>query len=299
MNAKTRMAALAVWRDHAGRFSWLKAVVLGLVLCPGAELAVLWATQGLGPRPVTEVLHGLGEWTVWFLLLTLAVTPARTVFDWPRVVQLRRLLGLATAAYALAHLTLFCVDQKWRLGTVVTEIALRFYLAIGCAALVMLLVLAATSTDGWQKRLGRDWKRLHRLVFVLLPLALWHYFLQSKADVGPAVLATGAASWLVLWRVAPRPWRGRFWLLPLLALVAGGVAAGIEAAWYALANGAQAGRVLAANLDIAFGPRPAVQVAIWGGVVVVLALARRVGRRLGGARRPRGAGPLGAATPGE
>ena len=85
----------------------------------------------------------------------------------------------------------------------------------------MLGVLAVTSTDGWQKRLGRRWKRLHRLVFVLLPLALWHYFLQSKSDVTDAVFVTGLACWLVLWRLAPKRWRGRLALLPPLALVPG------------------------------------------------------------------------------
>ena len=104
---------------------------------------------------------------------------------------------------------LYCIDQKWQLGHVAAEIALRFYLTIGFAALLLLGVLAATSTDGWQKRLGRRWKRLHRLVFVLLPLALFHYFLQSKSDVTDAVFVTGLACWLVLWRLAPKRWQGR------------------------------------------------------------------------------------------
>jgi sulfoxide reductase heme-binding subunit YedZ len=283
MNPNSPFRALAIWRDHGGRFSPLKAATLVLVLLPAANLALGWSLHALGGRPITEVLHGLGDWTVRLLLLTLAVTPARAVLDWPGVVKLRRMLGVTTACYAGAHFLLYCIDQKWLPGTIASEIALRFYLTIGFATLLMLGVLAATSTDGWQKRLGWRWKRLHRLVFVLLPLALLHYFLQSKANVGAAVLATGFACWLMLWRLAPRRWQRRVALLPALAVAAGLATAGIEAAWYGLATGARAWLVLQANLDIAFGPRPAVTVTLCGLALFVAALLRRawMGRRSG------------------
>ena len=280
--------SLAVWRDYGGRFSPLKAATLLLVLWPAAQLAARWALHDLGSRPITEVLHGLGDWTVRFLLLSLAVTPARAVLDWPGVVKLRRLLGVATACYAGAHLVLYCIDQNWHLGTVASEIVQRFYLTIGFVALLMLAALAVTSTDGWQKRLGRRWKLLHRLVFALLPLALWHYFLQSKSDVSNAAFFTGLACWLVLWRLAPRRWQGKLLLLPPLALLATIAAAGIEAGWYGLATGARAWLVLMANLDVSFGPRPAVAVGLCGVAVFVVALVRRVlpRRRSGPRRRP-------------
>jgi sulfoxide reductase heme-binding subunit YedZ len=279
MTAISFPPALAVWRDHGGRFSPLKAVTLLLVVCPAAELAVRWALHDLGGRPVTEVLHGLGDWTIRFLLLTLAVTPARAVLDWSGVVKLRRMLGVTTACYAGAHLVLYCIDKKWNPLTVASEIALRFYLAIGFAALLMLGVLAVTSTDGWQKRLGWRWKRLHRLVFLALPLALWHYFLQSKSDVTEPVFVAGLACWLVLWRLAPRRWQGRVAVLPPLALLAGLATAGIEAAWYALATGVHALAVLQANLDVSFGPRPAVTVALYGLALFVVAWLRRMRAR--------------------
>lgn len=270
---------LAVWRDPAGRLSPLKAVVLLLVLIPAGELALRWALHDLGSRPVTEVLHGLGDWTIRFLLLTLAVTPARVVLDWPGVVKLRRMLGVTTACYAGAHFLLYCTDQKWQPGMIASEIVLRFYLAIGFSGLLMLGVLAVTSTDAWQKRLGRRWKRLHRLVFVLLPLVLWHFFLQSKSDVSDAVFVTGLACWLVLWRLAPKRWQGKLALLPVLALLSGLAAAGIEAGWYGVATGVPAWRVLDANLDITFGPRPAVTVALCGAALFGVALLRRLRRR--------------------
>lgn len=279
--------SLAVWCDAAGRFSPLKAVTLLLVLLPAGQLALLWALHALGARPRMEVLHGLGDWTIRLLLLTLAVTPARTVLDWPAVVKLRRLLGVSTACYAGAHFLLYCTDQAWQPGKIASEIVLRFYLTIGFAALLMLLVLAVTSTDDWQKRLGRRWKRLHRLVFVLLPLALWHYLLQSKEDVTDAVFFTGLACWLVLWRLAPKRWRGRLALLPGLAVMAALATAGIEAAWYGIGSGARAWLVLQANLDVSFGPRPAVAVLLCGLAVFLVAGVRRLWRR----RRAAQAGP--------
>ena len=275
----------APWRDPAGKFSWLKAVTLVLVLLPGIDLALAWAGGELGGRPVTEVIHGTGEWTVRFVLLSLAVTPARVVLDWPRIVLLRRILGVTAACYAGAHLSLYCVDQKWHMLTVVSEIVLRFYLTIGFVALLGLLSLAATSTDAAMRRMGRGWKRLHKLIFAIAVLALLHYFLQSKADVTAAVFVTGLYVWEVLWRLAPRAWQRSVWLLPPLAVIAAAATAGIEATWYALATGANAQRVLAANLNIAFGPRPAVEVLILGVAVFAVACLRRVRRRLPAAVR--------------
>src|SRR5262249_7631219 len=110
----------------------------------------------------------------------------------------------------------------------------------------------------------------------------------SKANVTMPVLFTGFWCWLMLWRLAPRAWQSRLVLLPLLAIGAALATAGIEAAWYGLATGAHASRVLTPNLDIRFGPRPAVQVLLWGLLVfVVAALRRLVGpRRKAPARGP-------------
>jgi len=280
---RTLLRNLAVWRDYGGRFSWLKLFVLLCLLTPAASVALAAVAHGLGPRPITEAIHRIGDWTVRFLLITLAVTPARAVLDWPRVVILRRMLGVGTACYALTHLTLYCLDQKWNLFTVVSEIVLRFYLTIGFVTLATLVALAWTSTDDWQKRLGRNWKRLHTLVYPASALAMFHYFLQSKANVTLPVLFTGFWCWLMLWRLAPRRWQARLVLLPPLAVGAALATAGIEATWYGLATGAHASRVLWANLDVTFGPRPAVQVLIWGVVVFVLATLRRL---LGPRRKP-------------
>jgi methionine sulfoxide reductase heme-binding subunit len=275
-----------VVRDPAGRFSWFKTAVLVLVLLPGASLALDWWQHDLGPRPVTEVIHGTGLWAIRFLVITLAVTPARAVLDFPRVVMLRRMLGVTAACYAVAHITLFACDQKWNLFKVVTEIALRFYLTIGFVALLGLLALAITSTDAWQKQLGPRWKRLHKLVFVIAPLALFHYGIQSKADVSDMIFLSGLFFWLTAWRLVPRRLQQRLWPIPGFALGAGLLAALIEAAWYMVRNGVNGLMVLQANLDLGFGPRPAVAAAMVGLLVLLLAGGRKLFKRR---RMPSGA----------
>ena len=273
------MAITGLVRDHAGRLSALKSITLLLMLWPGVALAIQYFTADLGPRPITELIHGTGLWTIRLLMVTLAVTPARALLDWSRVVMLRRMIGVGAACYACAHLILFCVDHKWNMIMVVSEIALRFYLTVGFVTLLGLLALAVTSTDGWQKRLGQRWKKLHKIVYVLGFLALFHYAVQSKADVTDAVFLAGLFAWLVFWRLLPRRYQGKLWPLPELALAAGLTAALLEAGWYTVRNGVNPLRVLSANLDIDYGPRPAVSVAAALLTLAVVVAVRRVAKR--------------------
>ena len=282
----------AVWEDHARRFSVLKVAVLLVLLWPGVTLAVAFASGQLGGRPITQLIHGTGDWTVRFLLASLAVTPLRAVWDWQRVLLLRRMLGVGAACYAAVHFLLYWVDSSWRIGFVASEILQRFYLSIGFIALCGLVALGVTSTDGWQKQMGRRWKALHRLVFPVTVLALFHYFLQSKADVTDAVFAAGVFAWLGFWRLAPRRWQNLL-ALPLgLAVLTPLATALVEGAWYGLATGVKASRVLAANLvfDFPFGLRPSGNVLVLAAVVLAIAGARRLwkkrGRMPAGARRP-------------
>jgi sulfoxide reductase heme-binding subunit YedZ len=264
----------APFRDPAGRFSALKTGCLLFCLLPAALVLQQALAGTLGPRPITEAIHQVGDWTVRLLLLTLAVTPARALLDWPLVVQLRRMLGVATACYASLHITLYAMDQQWNLWTVASEIALRFYLTIGFVALLGLLALAITSTDGWQKHLRGRWKKLHRLVFPIAVLGLFHYFIQSKIDVTSATFYAGLFFWLMLWRALPRRWRTRPLALPGLAIAAGLATAAVEALWYGLATKVPPLLVLAANLDLSRW-RPAWQVAAAGLAVLIVVLVRR------------------------
>ncbi|MBV1799165.1 sulfite oxidase heme-binding subunit YedZ [Siccirubricoccus sp. G192] len=276
------------WLDRSGRFSALKAVVLGAVLLPGASLAAQWVAGVLGAEPLKAVLQGTGLWALRLLLVALAVTPFRRVLGWQQVVLLRRMLGLAALGYAVAHLLLFVGYQGFSLPVAAAEIVKRFYLTLGFMALLGLGALGWTSTDGWMRRLGRDWKRLHRLVFPIAVLGILHFFLQSKAGVSEAVVAAGCFAWLLLWRALPVRWQGNGLALLALAPLAALGAALLEYAWYALATAIPAGRVLLANLDLGldfgFSPRPAIWVGIAALGLALAAVARRLMPGPAGAR---------------
>lgn len=262
-------------QDRRGRFSPIRAFTLAVLVAPGLRLAVLWVSGNLGGRPVMEFTHGTGDWAVYFLLASLAVTPLRTILDWQKIIPLRRMIGVAVACYAGIHLLLYVIDQKFDMLKVASEIVLRFYLTVGFVTFLGLLVLAITSTDRWISRLGRRWKKLHRLAFPLTVMALFHYYLQSKADVSAAVFVSGLFFWEMIWRLTTPASRLQWWPLPVITLAASLATAGIEATWYGLATRIDPVRVLQANLDLGYGPRPAVSILGCGLILCLIAAIRR------------------------
>jgi len=252
-----------LWHDRQGRFSPLKLVVLLGVLAPG--LWVGWKLYAglLGPKPINAALHEIGLWSVRLLLLTLAITPLRLITGQNRLILVRRMLGVASFAYVVIHLALYIVDQNFNLLRVASEIVLRFYLLIGFAGLIGLAALAATSTDAMIRRLGAlRWNRLHRLVYPIALLALWHGALQSKIDASEHIIMTG----LFLALMAVRAMRGRMPVNVLtllgLAVLALAATALVEVLWYALATGIPARRIFDANFMLALQPRPALVVGM-------------------------------------
>lgn len=284
------------WNDRAGRFSPLKAAVLAGLTLPALILITQFATGALGaagplgplgPRPITELIHGTGDWTIRFLFLSLAVTPLRRIADWPKLILVRRMIGLAALFYGLAHLTLYTVDQNFKLPHVVSEIVLRFYLTIGFVALLGLCVLGATSTDAAIRKLGGNWGRLHKIVYAIGILAALHFFMQTKADVYEATLMSGLFVLLMIYRLLH--WRGFDITSPLTlaaaAILAGLMTAGLEYAWYGLATGIPPSRVLAANLHFSFSVRPTWWVLVAGVGAAAVPLVRPL---LGESRGPKG-----------
>ena len=279
----------ALWRDPGGRVSALKILCLVALVLPGIELAVEWQMQLLGARPVTEVIHGAGLWTIRLLYASLAITPLAAILAWPRLLLLRRMIGVACALYGGAHLVLYARDQNWMLLHVVSEIALRIYLTIGFVALLGLAALAITSTDGWVRKLRGNWVRLHKLIYLIAPIATLHFFLQSKADVSEPVVMLGLLAWLLAWRVLPKTWRTHWATVLAMAPITLLATALIEAGWYAVAIHADPLMILNADWDISFGLRP----PHWAGLialgVALLAIARQMAKartRIPAPKRP-------------
>lgn len=255
---------------------WLRLVTLVGLCLPAVELAWRWYNGDLDPRPVTLATHATGDWAVIFVLLSLAMTPARALFDWMPLVQIRRRIGVASALYAGAHFLIYVLDQKWNLIVVANEIVKRFYLTIGFAVLLVLIALAVTSTDRWQRRLRRNWKRLHWLIYPAAFVALIHFFIQSKVKIGEPAFAAGLFAWLMLWRVLPAKLRTRYLGLALLAVGATLATVVFEAGWYWLVNGIDPSRALEAYLDPDLAPRPAHKVLIASLLLIVAVGLRRL-----------------------
>jgi methionine sulfoxide reductase heme-binding subunit len=185
------------------------------------------------------------------------------------------------------HLSLFIVDQHFDLIHVAAEIALRFYLLIGFTAFVGLCILASTSTDASIKRLGAQrWTKLHKIIFVVTPLAVVHSFLQAKIDVTDATIIAAFAVLLIALRLLKRYGNAENPLA--VAAVALGVAlatALIEAGWFAVLTGVDPRLVLEADLDITMA-RPVWYALGAGLLMTAIAVIRRNARRKVGQRQP-------------
>ena len=274
----THWHPLTLFSDRNGRFSLLKTLTFATLLLPGVNLLYRAAIHDLGPLPYKEALHVTGDYAVYFLVAALALTPLQRIWPGSRLALIRRMVGVGAFAYAAIHLSLYMANEKFHLGFIASEIVLRPYLTIGFIALTGLAALAATSTDGMIRRMGARWKQLHRLVYVIGPLAIVHYFMQSKIDVTAATLVAGLFLTLMIYRLALA--RRLALTAPVLAglALAGAIAtAGAEALWYGLATGVDVWRVLEANVMVTFGLRPSAIVLLAGLAVAALPQFRRLG----------------------
>lgn len=179
--------------------SKLKAVIWALCLAPCVRLAYKGLTGGLGANPIEFVTLSTGTWTLVLLLCTLSVTPVRRITGWNWLVRVRRLVGLFAFFYALLHFTTYVwLDKFFDLRDMIADIAKRPFITAGFLAFLLLLPLTATSTAASVRRLGgKNWQRLHRLIYVCATSAVIHFWWKVKADhTQPAIYGTILASLL-------------------------------------------------------------------------------------------------------
>jgi sulfoxide reductase heme-binding subunit YedZ len=164
-------------------FTVVRAALFALALVPFAELVRLGFTGGLGANPVEFVLRWLGTWTLVALLATLSITPLRWVTGWSWLIRLRRMLGLYAFFYGTLHVSSYVwIDHFFDWAEIVGDIAKRPYLTFGFAAYVLMIPLAITSTNAMVRRLGgRNWQRLHRIVYLVAVLGVLHYWYHKLA----------------------------------------------------------------------------------------------------------------------
>ena len=165
--------------------AWARAGLFVLALLPLARLVWLGFTDGLGANPIEFITHSTGTWTLVGLLATLSVTPLRKLSGWNWLLRLRRMLGLFAFFYASLHfITYIWLDQFFDLNAVLRDVIKRPFITVGFLAFVLLIPLAVTSSNAMVKRLGgKNWQRLHRLVYVIAILGVTHYWWLVKKDI--------------------------------------------------------------------------------------------------------------------
>ena len=167
------------------RFIWKPVVFLA---CLVPALLVLGdtfeVTGALGANPVEEILDRFGNWGLRFIMIALAVTPLRRITGWNWLSRFRRMLGLFAFFYVLMHFVVWLVlDQGVLWSAIVEDLAKRPFITVGFAALVILTVMAITSTNGMRRRLGKTWQKLHYGAYAAGLLGVWHYWWQVKKDI--------------------------------------------------------------------------------------------------------------------
>lgn len=183
---------------------WLKKNWLRIVVHVGALLPLAWlATQYLQGAflvdPIREMTTLTGKTALILLMLSLACTPINTVLGWLQVLRVRRALGLYAFLYASLHFAIFIgLDYGFQLDLISKAILDQRYVLVGIAAGLILLALATTSSKGWQRRLGKMWKRLHRLVYLGGILVVVHFLWLGKDNREPLRYAILLALLLVL-----------------------------------------------------------------------------------------------------
>ena len=180
-----------------------KVVVFLASLIPQALLVHGALTNDLGANPAETIQLTTGRWAFKFLLLTLAITPARRLTHWNVLIQYRRMLGLFAFFYAVCHAAAYyAFDLNFSIAALLGDTAKRPFIFMGMAAFLTMLPLALTSTKGWIRRLGKKWTLLHRLVYVSAICAAVHFAWKVKVFAGDPVLYALAVTVLLGFRIA-------------------------------------------------------------------------------------------------
>jgi len=190
----------------------LKIVLFIAATLPFLRLVVYTINDWLGANPVEFITRNTGDWTLYFLCITLAVTPLRRLTGWNWLIRLRRMLGLFAFFYASLHfMTFLWFDHFFDVAEMLKDVVKRPFITVGFTAFVLLIPLAATSTNAMIKRLGgKRWQLLHRLIYLIAPLGILHYWWMKagKNDFSqPIVFGLIVAALLlarVYWRFGQR-----------------------------------------------------------------------------------------------
>ena len=213
----------------------MKLLVFAAALVPFAHLIWRGFNGGLTADPLVEITNQTGLWTLRFVVITLAITPIRRVTGWNGIIRFRRMLGLFAFFYSMLHFLTYLVGDRFAsldfpdgfvawstlvnlLASIWEDVAKRPYITVGFIAFVSMIPLALTSTTGWIRRLGgRNWQRLHRLIYATGIAGVLHYLWRVKADTLHPLIYAGIVSLLLCYRLALAIKKSRWQRQPLQA----------------------------------------------------------------------------------
>jgi sulfoxide reductase heme-binding subunit YedZ len=188
-----------------GKVSALKVVVFVLALLPLARLitGAFVYPEWLGSNPAEFITRATGDWTLRFLLITLTVTPLRKLTGWGWLLRFRRMLGLFAFFYGVVHLSSYVsFDHVFEVGEIIKDIIKRPFITVGFGCLVLMLPLALTSANAMVRRLGaRRWIALHRLIYIIAPLGVLHFWWMVKRDLTEPIIYALLLSLLLGYRI--------------------------------------------------------------------------------------------------
>ncbi len=183
----------------------IKAALFLMALLPAGRLFLFALTDRLGANPIEFITRSTGDWTLYFLIFTLLVTPLRRLSKWNWLIKLRRMLGLFAFFYASLHFTTFLwFDHFFDIDEMIRDVVKRPFITVGFSAFLLLIPLAITSTNGMVRRLGgRRWQWLHRTIYVIAPLGILHFWWMKagKHDFAQPILFGTVVALLLLSRV--------------------------------------------------------------------------------------------------
>ena len=268
------------WQDRNRRFSWLKASTFALMLWPAIRSAYLFGIEDYGVVPLAGLTYWSGVWATVIMLMALAVTPAATIFRWPALIDVRRMIGVTALVYTIAHMVIYFAFRRWDVAIIANDMTTRLTLVVATLSTVGLIVLGATSVDAAVRYMGaKNWQRLHTMNYAISALAILHVVL-ARGTYAEQYILTAIFFWLMAWRVLARFGLGaNARALAMLAVASCLVAAFLEAGFLWSRRSFDILETLGYNFTLAI-----LDVAAWQvlalGLLVALGAAGREALRL-------------------
>jgi methionine sulfoxide reductase heme-binding subunit len=196
---------MPMFNPNSRQITILKGALFAAALLPFARLVLFVFTDRLGANPIEFITRNTGDWTLYFLCLTLTVTPLRRLTKWNWLIKWRRMLGLFAFFYVALHFTTFLwFDHFFDVDEMLKDVVKRPFITVGFTAFMLLIPLAVTSTNGMVRRLGgKRWQWLHRTIYLIAPLGILHFWWMKagKHDFAQPILFGSMVALLLLSRV--------------------------------------------------------------------------------------------------